>query len=109
MTNQEIFDQVSVHLLKQGEECMANSTCRYRYNGLSCAVGCLIPDSLYNARMECRSVGLLLRHFPDLKDHFDLQIKGLALLERLQHIHDAMPPDCWAGHLEITKRMFGLL
>ena len=108
MTNRQIFNRVSKHLLDQNETCMSDSICRYRYNGLSCSVGCLIPDDLYNPKMEGKSVNKLLQYYPKLKKHFDLQTEGLALLVHLQDIHDSVGPKQWAGHLKTAEKHYGL-
>ncbi len=64
MTLQEIFDKVRTHLLTQGEQCAFGGNCKYRGdNGKMCAVGCLIPDALYNPEIE--DVGVRV-HFQKL-------------------------------------------
>ena len=54
MNNQEIFDTVALHLIKQGAPGVNDhGDCRYRAgNGHMCAVGVLIPDDKYNAEAE---------------------------------------------------------
>lgn len=60
LTNQEVFDTVVEHLFKQNTRCMAtglnsnpNVTCAYRGdNGMTCAVGCLIPPALMAPAFE---------------------------------------------------------
>lgn len=57
MTNQEIFDTVVDHLIKQGKPAMQGSgkdrQCAYRgEEGTKCAVGCLIKDEFYNPLFE---------------------------------------------------------
>ena len=57
MTNQQIFNKVAKHLLKQGRRARDGNGCAYRgENGTKCAVGCLIPDALYDDRLEGSSV-----------------------------------------------------
>lgn len=58
-TEQQIFDQVAVHLLTQNEVSQQTSTghgfsyCNYRNpKGLKCAAGCLIADDEYLAEMD---------------------------------------------------------
>ena len=64
MTLQEIFDKVVVHLHKQNKQSKVGgnsvyTACMYRTpEGLSCAVGCLIPDGLYTARIESTAVAV---------------------------------------------------
>lgn len=56
-SHQEIFDYVVDHLRRQGEEARnIGGSCVYRNNrGQSCAVGCLIPDELYDRELETDS------------------------------------------------------
>lgn len=54
-TNREIFDTVKAHLLQQDDRAFDpdSGACRYRdQKGRKCAVGCVIPDELYNPLME---------------------------------------------------------
>ena len=51
-TAQEVFDQVTQHLLKQGKAARSGTgACRYRVETrgeiLKCAAGCLIADDEY--------------------------------------------------------------
>jgi hypothetical protein len=56
-SHQEIFDFVVDHLRRQGEEAKnVAGACVYRnYRGQTCAVGCLIPDELYDRELETDS------------------------------------------------------
>lgn len=59
-------------------------SCVYRGdNGQKCAVGCLIPDEIYDTNMEGHGVGEILHTYtlPDLVGNY-------ALLSRLQNLHD---------------------
>ena len=62
MTEQEIFDSVLAHLRKQGRASVnGQGKCAYRgEGGTSCAVGCLIPDELYDSRIENWTVESIL-------------------------------------------------
>jgi len=51
-TLQELFDKTALHMLTQGEPAVENGECRYRYNGLMCAVGCLIKVEHYDTSLE---------------------------------------------------------
>lgn len=55
-TEQQIFDQVAAHLLKQGVRSVDDQTrCLYRGpNGLMCAAGCLIADEEYKPEFDIR-------------------------------------------------------
>lgn len=94
MTPQEIVDKVYFHLVDQGEPSYASGLCRYRMVNphnlkvLSCAIGCLIPDEIYDLKMEGRTVESLIscELLPqDLaQEFFDKRL----LLLKLQKIHD---------------------
>ena len=62
MTEQKIFDSVLAHLRKQGKASLnAKGKCAYRgEGGTACAVGCLIPDELYDPRIENWTVESIL-------------------------------------------------
>lgn len=69
MTKQEIYDTVCAHLAQQKRRAFENGSCRYRTSdGLKCAIGCLIPDDLYDPRMDDPAVNIgvvsLLDLFP---------------------------------------------
>ena len=56
-TAQEVFDQITQHLLKQGKAARsATGACRYRTETaegvLKCAAGCLIADDEYSEKWE---------------------------------------------------------
>lgn len=100
MRNQEIFDIVATHLFTQGERSFTSMKgCLYRGpNNTMCAVGCLIPDEVYDPYMEGGTVDTVLYDYPQLKFK-----RNLDLLLRLQTIHDSL--DSW----ESTTRMKTLL
>jgi len=106
MTDQEVFDRVALHLLtqnKKSEYTEAEGTipfCKYRNSeGLSCAVGCLIPDDKYDISIEGGSV-------ESMKVSMILDDLGFgyntSLLINLQHIHDSFDVDCWEQELRRT-------
>lgn len=99
LDKQQMFDTVVKHLLAQGERSVAiinyENRCMYRFEGLKCAVGCLIPDDLYIPEMEGLNVAGLLDKYPALKESIPHQ--NLAL--ELQYVHDEVPVDKWRGEL----------
>jgi hypothetical protein len=114
MTPQEIFDRVAVHLLTQNEKAVKTyegdnmPTCLYRTpNGLKCAVGCLIPDVLYDESMEGWGVGKN-NIFPEAGEillaktlkTIGVEKTSLPLLAVLQLVHDETEPDAWREELE---------
>lgn len=92
LTHQEIYDQVCAHLAKQGRRSMipinGKAICAYRGNGgTKCAVGALIPDELYTAKLE----GVRIIDDPVKVAVFGTRtppLKTLQLLNILQSIHD---------------------
>lgn len=99
MTSQEIFDIVVTHLRKQGKPAMNNiGGCSYRgVDGTKCAVGCLIPDSIYKSEMEGSIAEELVIQFEGL---YHL-IEHKHLLGLLQSAHDKNNTiGYWANFLE---------
>lgn len=123
-THQEIFTASATHLLKQMERSsIFGFTCAYRNGvGLSCAVGCLIPDETYTADLEgnhCLEPGIVnvlaglgLCYVGDLltSGMANEPVEGsrLHLMRRLQMVHDSVKPEDWRGHLEGLAVQFGL-
>ena len=99
MTKQEIFDKVCDHLMTQ----MAKSKlqggcdlCAYRdADGLSCAVGCLIPDELYSDKIE----GCDVYEIAPTLEKIGVE-KHLDFLNSLQRIHDELTPEGWQRELK---------
>lgn len=83
-TEQQVFDQVALHLLTQDEKSWGplksgNDGCMYRGpRGLTCAAGCLIGDDEYQPGWE-NSVYTDIREAPAAHK---------SLIYRLQSIHD---------------------
>ena len=101
MTEQEIFDTVLTHLREQGKAAATDDGgCRYRdADGTACAVGCLIPDELYDPVIEGLSVSQIIRAAVYLHDQAQARApftritnhigaEHLQLLQELQDAHD---------------------
>lgn len=83
-TKQEIFDQVSEHLLMQMKKSETNDkiSCLYRgLDGLKCAAGCLIADDEYFKIMEWNEWNTLVEQHLVPNYHKEL-------IQELQNIHD---------------------
>lgn len=112
MTEQEIFDTVSKHLLTQGEKSVRMSgwfveKCAYRgENGLKCAVGCLISDEHYSEKMEGCGAFEVLANGAISGTPYTHNIG--ELLTRLQTVHDSKPVDTWRDNLRWVAKMFNL-
>lgn len=105
LTMQQTFDKVSRHLFKQGRPSVSiGGTCLYRGpNNTRCAVGCLIPDELYQKKMDCGfAVQSLFNEWPNLWEQFDMEGRSFddwrVFLRDLQRVHDSNPK--WSGDAE---------
>jgi len=114
LTLQEIFDKAAIHLLTQGKPAVTpdRNKCKYRTDeGLKCAVGGLIPDDLYDSRIEGAAVVDCYMADPLPRDNIlreiltkiGIQGKGFTLLKNLQSIHDTIH-DREAGCVEVDLR-----
>ena len=84
MTNQETFDRVAEHLLKQDAKSLRHGACAYRGDaGFKCAVGCLISDDEYGPGIEGFGVWT-----PWLIGWCRQHGYSTALLANLQQVHD---------------------
>jgi hypothetical protein len=104
MNNQEIFDTVARHLIKQGRPAKNElGECAYRTDGgLSCAVGCLIPDALYDPRIEGTDVDAVLRHAASMLP--GVTRGNISLLRSLQITHDAE----WEDESELKANLLSV-
>jgi hypothetical protein len=118
-TDQEIFNLVADHLLKQGRKSQTADAlqCFYRGpDGLKCAIGVLIPDEFYGPRFEdTSSVENLLEQEPVLRallfegaDTIEKMDRRDELLASLQSIHDCFEVDTWKTKLDKLARELGL-
>lgn len=109
MTKQEVFDKVARHLLTQRVKAVTSMytltpKCVYRSeNGLSCAIGCLIPDSLYTSAIEGTPVRggsgtLLLTVLRKANVPVD-NYADVSFLSDLQGVHDLCPVEAWKDQL----------
>lgn len=100
-TEQQVFDQVSKHMLKQNERSLCDIVsggCSYRNRlGLKCAAGCLIADSEYTERFE--GIG-----WDNLVIDGDVPPLHVGLIIQLQEIHDNTKVPYWKNKLaELAK------
>ena len=135
---QEVFDTAAKHLIAQGRPAVpegeeeteaAMSSCLYRTAaGLKCAVGCLIPDTLYAPEIEGGGVLSILeavrandltvlpsnsRALSNVLGELGLMDeRALDLLNALQRMHDAYADEygCidWRPGLARVADQFGL-
>lgn len=95
LTAQEVYNIVRDHLLTQNKKSKKDidgrQVCAYKgENGLSCAVGCLIPDDVYTRNMEGKSVVCMDIYCPSMNlDLAGFFRKHSQLLGELQSLHDS--------------------
>lgn len=114
MTNQEIYDTVKEHLLKQAERSVQDhpegASCLYRGpNGLKCAAGILIPEELYDSTMEGGSFNFVIENYPEVEKLLDLKPDGINLILDLQSMHDCNLPEYWLDHLDYIAKKYNLV
>lgn len=105
-TLQGAFNRVTRHLLKQKKQSRSSSAlgefCAYRGDGgLKCAIGCLIPDTVYSVHMENTTVVVINENYPELG--FGRIVNEL---HELQCIHDGHVP--WRGNLRRFQKQYKL-
>jgi hypothetical protein len=109
---QEVFNHVAAHLLEQNEVCSCYGT-RPDYwdtNGRSCAIGCLVPESMQQEYVttayrgpenDLRTLWTKLLGFEC--DHFTK-----AFLTELQRVHDLYKPADWRKKLKQLATFYDL-
>jgi hypothetical protein len=109
MTDREIFEKVRDHLLQQGRKSVnGGERCRYRgAGGMKCAIGCLIPDTNYDPKMEGCGVTGLLSRWPNCLG-FEPNPSQFNLLVELQLTHDHRDVDVWGPRLDKIAHIFNL-
>lgn len=98
MTRQEVFNKVWDWFIVQKNPQSVDyeeEDCKYRIfkedKTLKCAIGCLIPDDLYEPKMDegagynCKSLLLI---YPTLKKTLDIKDEDFEFLSDLQTAHD---------------------
>jgi hypothetical protein len=101
-TEQQVFDQVAVHLLTQKRRSTIDGVCAYRgLDGMCCAAGCLMDDDEYLPRFEGCTWDVLNQEHGVTTDH-------QLLIKALQNIHDRTAPEHWVGALRSLARQFEL-
>lgn len=93
-TEQQIFDQVAAHLLKQQAKSMISLTmCAYRgRQGMMCAAGCLIADDEYDAEMDQHATS-----WNSLVDRKLVPAAHKNFIRGLQSVHDGLTADVAPG------------
>ena len=104
--NQDDYNKAVKHLLAQKKQSMHRSgvQCTYRSeDGSKCAIGCLIPDTVYRPEFAGRTVQDLHYEYGYLFS----EDANLEFLAKLQKVHDYSPPEDWARELVNLGIEFG--
>lgn len=111
LTPQQVFDKVATHLLTQKAQADAGGFlgCRYKTAaGLKCAVGCLIPDELYDSAFRYLEGKRVRCWPPERLADCGLTPEHVVLLTKLQGVHDTHAVEKWAGSLREVAGRFSL-
>ena len=104
-TAQEVFDQITQHLIKQGKPAKLAGGCRYRIETaeevLKCAAGCLIADDEYDESWENTD-------WPSLVADKFVPNSHERLIYRMQGIHDCKSPREWIRSFHEIAAEFSL-
>ena len=96
-TKQEVYDIVMDHLWHQNKQAgkqepdLAYFSCLYRApDGSKCAIGCLIPDELYDPVFESNDIDYMMDHIngDDQNQFYSFLDRNHHLLMELQLVHD---------------------
>jgi len=111
MNRQATLTKIKTHLLKQNKKALIGIGigCAYRSsNGLKCAIGCLIPDDVYDPKME-GDLDELLDKFPEMREVFGIQKDDdLEFLLDAQSVHDTGSPNEWPEQLALLAKQYNL-
>lgn len=109
MTDQELFDRVVEHLHTQNAksyDAESSPGCLYRGpDKRKCAIGGLIPDECYTAKLEGVAVPASLAKSNNkdgvkaLMRATGIQESQLLLAHKLQQLHDVQPVGLWPFEL----------
>lgn len=109
MNKQEIFNKVRDHLLSQNKRSAIYGRNLYRGpDGLMCAIGCLIDDEHYSARVEGKTPDGVAAFEALFKSGISEEIIHSGLLHELQALHDLEPVEEWSYRLRWIARDHGL-
>ena len=105
---QDTFNEVVTHMRAQGRKGEAIDGCAYRAwlqgRKLKCAAGCLIPDHLYDKKIEGHSVHELKDFIQG--DHFLGHDR--RLVSDLQCVHDDTDVDQWEQQFAMLAKQRSL-
>jgi hypothetical protein len=105
-TEQQVFDTVTSHLLKQNKKSLdEEGMCVYRNSaGLSCAAGCLITDEVYESDME----NVNWNGIASGRTAYQVSKNHIGLILDLQKLHDKAPVVNWGDSFRQLAQKYGL-
>lgn len=116
-SNQEVFNTVAEHLLRQGAKSgvpssfcgMNRFSCRYRApDGKRCAIGICVPDDVYSENWENTTIRTVAKDDPlRYAKVFGTEVSS-DLLEQLQECHDEFAVEAWPTRLRTLARYYNL-
>lgn len=108
LTKAQVFHKVRAHLLKQKRKAVKiDGQGQYLApNGDRCALGCLIPKSLYRPEIEGSDLYDLMNDHPDLLRACGLSGRLTSLLKTLQESHDECEPAEWPEQLTYVAKRY---
>lgn len=116
MNKQEAFDKVwnhfvvnkgkrSVKITRRPLSGSSDNVCQYRSpSGDMCAIGCLIPEDLYDPKMEGKDFLSLVTEFPKMAGLFLSSNENDQFFDNLQDLHDNKRK---FDNIEESLRIFG--
>lgn len=109
MTKQESYQIMHEYFSRPGAVVARGpGGCMYRApNGSKCAVGCQIPDELYDPEMEGTTISALVHDFPKLVEFFGKEELANSLktfLAEAQWAHDMIAQDA-ADFITLLDRL----
>lgn len=90
---QSAVQRIAEHLAKQRAQALnEEKECCYRgAERTMCAVGCLIPDSLYDPQMEGDSVSGILNEWPEILGAIGIDSNLVpTVMDEIQNYHDKL-------------------
>ena len=118
LTKQQMYDIAKAGIIQQGAFCLSSGACAYRNDkGQKCAVGFLIPDTIYDAGLEGFRVDELRGVAIDCTED------DIKFLMELQEAHDGPAAAfwldlqisdgdqflAWAGRMTAIAEKYGLV
>lgn len=116
-TEQDVFDFVAAHLYKQGRPAKDDKgSCVYRnpLDKTECAIGCLIPEHMYNQELEGNTIygivaNVRLSHLKLPSYFYRMTLApNEGLLAALQDVHDKSATNFQTGMYKLPALTQGL-